>query len=304
MIRESCGQQTNAKVIHHELMHALGYHHLRPRTGQNSVMVRASPIAGDDYYSTGDIIRIQERYCHRSLERVNMDYKAILQCQSTFFNGTRLNFYDRFCDGTADCEGGEDEESAPNDHVKLVHSNELYNIETLHTAWAIKFEVKPTGINMDSETNVFYFTQRESNFLQPLPGVFVRKGTTEYSICFYIVDELICYDEELPLNEWTKIVIGQVPEINYPYPYHYKVYINEQLKFDHKNPEPKLYNDVIGYFSAPLESYQLAIAELRTFVHSATLIQVGINYTWNCTEHGPDFGDGNQCIGIDCGLGF
>ena len=92
-------------------MHALGYNHLAPESGQNSVMVVGSPMAGDDYYSTGDVVLIQERYCGTSLQRINSEYKRTLQCESTFHNATRLNFYDRFCDGVADCEDGEDEES-------------------------------------------------------------------------------------------------------------------------------------------------------------------------------------------------
>ena len=92
-------------------MHALGYNHLAPESGQNSVMVVGSPMVGDDYYSTGDVVLIQERYCGTSLQRINIEYKRTLQCESTFHNGTRLNFYDRFCDGVADCEDGEDEES-------------------------------------------------------------------------------------------------------------------------------------------------------------------------------------------------
>ena len=58
-ISDSCGKKTKAKVVHHELMHALGYHHMRPGPGQNSVMVRISTIVGDDYYSTGDVLLIQ-----------------------------------------------------------------------------------------------------------------------------------------------------------------------------------------------------------------------------------------------------
>ena len=92
-------------------MHALGYHHLAPETGQNSVMVVGSPMVGDDYYSTGDVVLIQERYCGTSLQRINSEYKRTLRCESTFHNATRLNFYDRFCDGVEDCEDGEDEKS-------------------------------------------------------------------------------------------------------------------------------------------------------------------------------------------------
>ena len=53
-----------------------------------------------------------------------------------------------------------------------------------------------------------------------------------------------------------------------------------------------------------MDEYQLAIAEIRLFMHSAKLEKVGIDYVWNCTENGPDFGDGDQCIGVNCGNEF
>ena len=114
------------------------------------------------------------------------------------------------------------EASFPKDQIKLVHANELYHIPSLPKAWAITFETKPTGVNIHSDSNLFYFTQKQNEDLQPLPGVFVKKGTTIFSICFLITGEVVCHDKKFPLNTWSRITIGQVPEITYPYLYKYK----------------------------------------------------------------------------------
>lgn len=83
----------NSKIIHHELMHALGYQHMNPIIGQNSVMVRQPNVTGDMYYSTGDIIRIQERYCNKTIQRINEDYKRVLQEMLLRFSTLMSNFY-------------------------------------------------------------------------------------------------------------------------------------------------------------------------------------------------------------------
>ena len=72
--------------------------------------------------------RIQRRYCGGSLKKADSYYKEALQCDSTFLNNTRLNFYDRYCDGIVDCENGEDEKSLPKEEIKLVQEKFFFII--------------------------------------------------------------------------------------------------------------------------------------------------------------------------------
>lgn len=236
----------SSKIIHHELMHALGYQHMNPIIGQNSVMVRQPNVTGDLYYSTGDIIRIQERYCNKTIKRINEDYKRVLQeqllnfinlkimfcsgfelvmylfvkrlskikCQSSYFNGTRLNFYDRFCDGSADCEGGEDEISQDQELIKIVEGNKLYQVKSVLENWAITFEVKPTGVNRLSDSSLFEFKSEAGKIS---PSIIVKKGTNIYVICLDADDNSVCEEVEVDMNVWTRITLGVIPMSSYPY---------------------------------------------------------------------------------------
>ena len=60
---------------------------------------------------------------------------------------------------------------------------------------------------------------------------------------------------------------GQIPDMTYPYPHKFMVYVNNSMEFQIENPEPKPYSDIIGYFSANLENYDVALGQFRSFVH-------------------------------------
>ena len=101
----------------------------------------------------------------------------------------------------------------------------------------------------------------------------------------------------LRTNTENNYLISIIYNIKYIYPV--KVYINQTQFFEVENPEPKGYSNTLGYFSAPI--MDPAVMKIRNFVHSAKLEKIGFSYNWNCTDHGADFGDGNQCEGITCG---
>ena len=73
------------------------------------------------------------------MKKADSYYKEALQCDSTFLNNTRLNFYDRYCDGIVDCENGEDEKSLPKEEIKLVQEKFVFffNINAHACGWSL-----------------------------------------------------------------------------------------------------------------------------------------------------------------------
>ena len=89
----------------------------------------------------------------------------------------------------------------------------------------------------------------------------------------------VCYEEELPLNAWTRLAIGQVPSTDYPFFLNFKVYVNSTVRFEHENLLATDFRNVSAFFTSPLDEFDVAIAQVRSFVHSAAMKKVGIRQT-------------------------